>query len=522
MTPEAEVIQALFNIQNKEGHTVPFALNSAQVSYDSERTQRDLIPKPRQKGYSSYGVGLQVVKCLGVPGTRAVLMSHEASATQRLLDKAQFYLKYINGPQAELGRHSRNELYFPKTESTYYIGTAGSRAFGRGDTITDLHISEYGWWETDGLKHVAGLMQAVPKTGSIRIESTGNGRANDFYYMVSHAKKLGYNVHFRPWFADDEYSLPPPLDWAPEGHENYFQDLKSKFHLSEAQLYWYYVKLLEFRGVLRTMQQEYPSSLVECFQATGGSVYGLIEGYEDVGWTWALIEGIRTDMLQGHPREGYHYILGADPSGGTGNDEAAIQILCAETFEQVFEFGLNTIDPVDFGHYVVKVGKKYNEAFIVCEANSHGIAAHNILKKEYNRTKLYKEKVFLNKAGQIRYGFNNISETQKQRMIGASKECLEQGLKLYGKDTIDQMKLFYEDPKTGKTGGPEDGKVIALCLASVGLQKPLYLGYRKEAIAPRPEPKVVTLPKGMSMTFEEIFKRKLDPMKLYGIPRQLH
>ena len=119
ISPEGQVIEAMFKIQNKDGMQVPYTLNPSQRAYDEQRTKRDIIAKARQKGFSSYGVALQVVKCLGIPGTRAVLMSHEAGATQRLLDKAQYYIKYLNGPQPELGRHSRNELYFPKTESTY-------------------------------------------------------------------------------------------------------------------------------------------------------------------------------------------------------------------------------------------------------------------------------------------------------------------------------------------------------------------------------------------------------------------
>jgi hypothetical protein len=335
--------------------------------------------------------------------------------------------------------------------------------------------------------------------------------------MVTHAKKLGYRVFFRSWHEDDEYTLNPPPTWEPEGHEHYFQDMKSRYHLSDSQLFWYYTKLMEFRGDLRTMQQEYPSSLEECFQATGGSVYGLVDGYENLNWQWGLSpEGVRCEYLPGHPRKDAHYIIGADPSGGTGNDEAAIQIVCLETFEQVFEFGLDTIDPIDFAHLLSKIGKRFNEAYIVCEGNNHGIATLAVLKKEYNLQKLFKMNI-PHKSGKIRYGFTN-NEMSKHLMIGASKEMLEQGFKIYGKDTIQQMRLFTEDPKTGKMGGPEDGKVIALCLACIGVKKfAQWINWE-----PPPERRVISMPVGMSMTFDEIFKKKVDPTRLYGMPRQIH
>ncbi len=502
MTPEGKVIQTLFRIMNKESQMVDFHLNPSQQAYDSVRSQRDLIPKARQKGFSSYGVALQTVKCLGMPGTRAVLISHEAGATQRLLDKAQFYIKYLKGPQPELGRHSRNEMYFPKTESTYYIGTAGAKAFGRGDTITDLHISEYAWWETDGLKHVAGLLQAVPVKGNIRIESTGNGMTNDFYYMCSNFKQLGYNLFFRSWHDDDEYQLPlPQAPWYPEGFENYFQDMKTEFNLKEGQLYWYWRKLLEFRQDLKMMQQEYPSSLEECFQATGGALFPGFKETKRQEWKWRVEDSRRIEYLQGHPLPNRTYVIGADPSGGTGHDEASYIILCLETLEEVEEFGNSGIDPVDFGLLLSKVGKKYNEAFIVCESNHHGIATHSTLLKTYPHQKIYKKHIPMGQV-QIKYGFMTTEES-KHALIGSINEALDLGLVLHGSELSKQLREFSEDPTSKKMQGPRDDRVIALGLSCTGYFR--YERFKKISMPP-PIPKEDRLQKGMVVYFDDILK----------------
>lgn len=454
---------------------VDFLLNPSQLAYDSVKTKRDIISKARQKGFSSFRVAEQLVKCLGVEGTRAVLISHEAGATQRLLDKAQFILKHLKGPQAQLGRRSRNELYFPKTEATYYIGTAGARAFGRGDTITDLHISEYAWWETDGLKHVAGLMQAVPMTGSVCIESTGNGRANDFYFMAKNAKKLGYQIFFRGWWEDLEYSRELDQPWEPEGFEHYFQDMKTTYNLNPEQLYWYWTKLLEFRLNLKVMQQEYPSTIMESFQATGGGVYEEIPYQPNKNWTWGIVEGQRVNYLPGHPVEKYHYVLGGDPSGGTGNDDAGLHIICLETLEQVLSFHDNSVDPVDYGHLVAKLGKRFNEAWLVIEANNHGIATHSILKKEYPLQKIYKRKLPTGKISKPLYGIMT-TESSKHELVGATKEVFEMGLRLYDPKTKEELEGFIENPDTKKMYGISDNLVIALGMACVGVKK--YYPYR--------------------------------------------
>jgi len=519
MTPEAKAIQLLLSIPNKQGVQVPFNLNPSQLAYDSCRTNRDIITKARQKGFSSFGVAIQTIKCLGIPGTRAVLISHEAGATQRLLDKAQYYLKYIKGPKPELGRHSRNELYFPKTESTYYIGTAGSKAFGRGDTITDLHISEYAWWETDGLKHVAGLMQAVPTTGCIRIESTGNGMNNDFYYMSTHSQQLGYNLFFRSWHDDDEYQLPlPSTSWEPVGFENYFQDMQTKYNLKPEQLFWYWMKLCEFRQDLKWMQQEYPSNIDECFQATGGQVFPDAKRQETQEWKWKVEDGRRIEYLSGHPRPGWHYVIGSDPSGGTGNDEAAYIVLCLETCEEVEEFGNSGINPVDFGLLLAKVGKKYNEAFQVCESNNHGIATHSVLLKVYPHQKIYKRHLPVH-GGKIKYGFHTTEDT-KCELVGAINTTFDTGLVLHGTTLVQEMKAFSEDPKTGQLGAKSDNRVIALGLACIG-----YIRYErfKSIDLPKREKKVYQPGSGMIIRFDEVLKNieEQRQRKMGYFPNQL-
>lgn len=507
LTPEAQAIEKTFWILPKIGARVRFRLNPSQRAYDLIRSERDIVTKARQKGFSSLGIAYQTVECLGKEGTRAVLISHEAKSTQRLLDRARFYLQYMSaeyeirdhetgeviGTQdvplsVDLGRHSRQEFYFPQTESTFYIGTAGARAFGRGDTITHLHISEYAWWESDALRQVAGLFQAVPKGGTIRIESTGNGKQNDFYYMVVNAKELGYQVFFRAWWQDPEYQEEPQEDWMPIGFEEYFADMKSDYNLNNSQLYWYWKKLLEFRLNLPLMQQEYPSSVEECFQASGASVFPDIDGFDNPNWTWKRHSSqypYRIDYDNTHPREDRTYVIGADASGGTGHDEAAVQIITLETFEQVYEFGHDRIDPVEFGHFLVDLARHYNQAYIVHESNNHGITVDAILRKDYTTSRLYLRKLPTRKS-RAGYGYFT-GETTKPALAGVILQALELGLILYGESTIDELYEFEEDSH-GRMGGPQDGKVIALGLACVGYFK--WMNLAKSLTTPQAKPHI--------------------------------
>lgn len=523
LTPQARAIEALFPIQDKEGHRVPFKLNPSQKAFDQVRlsSNKNLITKARQKGFSAFILALFAIDCMGQEGTKAVVVSHEGDATQRLLNRVHYYLKHMNGPKPVLGRHSRNELYFPKTESTFYIGTAGSRAFGRGDTITHLHLSEYAWWGEDALKHVAGLWQAVPKTGKIYVESTGKGRSNDFYQMFKDHKGLGFNHFHRSWWEDDEYSLPVPEGWQLQPpwieprHMEIMYALKDQLpQLKEGQLFWYYQKLLEFRGKVNTMQQEYPSTPEECFQATGGSVFPNADYQDSEKWIDGYHLNVYSSHLEGHPKQGLHYVLGSDPSGGTGNDDATILVFCVETMEQVFEWVDNRTNPVRLGTLIREVGEHYNEAFCIVEANNHGISTLAVLKEIYPRMSIFKRATPLH--SEPKYGFLT-SDNSKAGVTGLLNELLEEGLIIYSKRLRDAL-LAFEEYADGKMEGREDHLVIAACLAGVGLRKQEVYRHTKPEIIINPyqEALRVANQNHMYMTYDEIFAKRRAPQGLFN------
>ncbi len=490
---EAEAIRTLFFVQTKEGVKVPFVFNHAQQSLDKVdnpygRT-RILIAKARQHGFSTAVLGKFTIRCLGNEGRHAVIMSHEADATQRLLDRSHYFLKHIRGPKPVTGRNSRNELYFSKTESTYYVGTAGSRAFGRGDFITDLHCSEYAWW-IDPVKHATGMFQAVPYNGRIYIESTGNGRNNDFYYMWQNAVKMGYERLFYPWWAGNEYEVEPHTSdgvYRPDlpRHQEYLLKLQAQFTLNDRKMQWYEDKLKELREDLRMMQQEYPSEPEECFQASGGTIFqNVVRGYSPL-WLAKSVIGYQVFKLEGHPTKSLHYCIGADPSGGTGNDDAAINIFCTQTGEQVLEFHYNTVDPITFAKVLVELAKLYNEAYVTSEGNNHGAAVTPYVKTHYLPNNIYKSKVGT-ATTPPKYGWYN-TNFNKHQMIGLMQEWLDQ-VTVYGEQTTQELKAF-EETEEGQLGGKSDNLVIATGLAMMGLKRFNYLRDEHNKPAPEVKPK---------------------------------
>jgi hypothetical protein len=75
-----------------------------------------------------------------------------------------------------------------------------------------------------------------------------------------------------------------------------------------------------------------------------------------------------------HPEYGKSYIVSADVARGDGSDYSTAIVSCIDTMEQVAEYR-GKLPPSQFGELLVQIGKRYNDAMIICENNSIGYAA---------------------------------------------------------------------------------------------------------------------------------------------------
>jgi len=184
---------------------------------------------------------------------------------------------------------TKQDIFFDKTNSYYYIGTAGQKAFGRGDTIHRAHLSEFAFWKNPEI--IAGISEAVPLFCPLVIESTANGRGNRFYDYWQAAKSGDsiYTPYFVPWFIDDEYQLVEK-DLArlnandnirekivSENYDEEEKDLIKNHNLSKYQIWWRRWKIWDLADMF---QQEYPENDVDCFLQSGRPVFKLVRMIE--------------------------------------------------------------------------------------------------------------------------------------------------------------------------------------------------------------------------------------------------
>ena len=533
-----EVIETLFRIPSKAGEIVPFKLNNVQEDFMFHKSQRTDVLKARQFGISSIILAWFLVECMS-HFARCVMIAHDSEATRKLLQRGRFMLQNMKGPKPQLSRDSDQELAFPKTGATFFIGTAGTRNFGRGDTITHLHCSEYAFWP-DPRTLSSGLFQAVPhKTGVIVRESTANGYGTYHHQQVIKAMKGSsrFRLLFYAWYIFAEYESMTPLVGEYDERE---LELKAKFNLSDAKLQWRREKIEEdFNGDEMLFCQEYPATIEEAFLVSGGSMFSNVrweignsnwikarEMSKVLGGSLYLLSthlnlgsggGLNLDTSRALP--GYHYSFGIDSGGGTGRDYSELQGVCLETLEQVVVFRSNTLAPPLFAKACVVIAKIFNNAFIVPESNSHGLSTISTIRNtepyKSNPSWIYRQRL-PSKASSVNKmlrasttGFKTTS-TSKPYLIGVLQSLLPE-ITLYDEVTVDQLRGFgeREEGTLGNVEGSNDDAVIALGLASEGILK-LRIRYPSMGDEPKPSyPRIE--PNKTIVDFEDIFSRMPSP-----------
>jgi hypothetical protein len=256
---------------------VPFVLNKAQryfhdrVEEQQRRTGkvRALALKGRQQGMSTYIGGRFYHRVTHGRGLRCFILTHEQDATDNLFGMVERY--HDNCPalvRPHTGAANAKELYFDRLESGYAVGTAGTKAVGRSQTIQFFHGSEVAFWP-NAATHFAGVIQAVPDLPGTEIilESTANGIGGEFHERWRQAEAgIGdFIAVFVPWFWQDEYRRAVPEGFVLTEEETEYMQAHG---LDLEQMAWRRAKEADLKDPL-LFKQEYPATAAEAFQMSG-------------------------------------------------------------------------------------------------------------------------------------------------------------------------------------------------------------------------------------------------------------
>ena len=260
---------------------VPLQLNKAQAylhqCLEEQRAAhekvRALVLKGRQQGISTYIGGRFYWRTTHGKGIRCFILTHEQDATDNLFTMVSRY--HDNCPsllKPQTGAANAKELSFHRLESGYAVGTAGTKAVGRSQTIQLFHGSEVAFWPNAGT-HFAGVVQAVPDLPGTEIilESTANGVGGEFHERWQQAERGegDYIAVFIPWFWQEEYRRDVPRGFEITDEERKYMVAHG---LDMGQIAWRRNKIAELKDPI-LFKQEYPATAAEAFQMSGHDSY---------------------------------------------------------------------------------------------------------------------------------------------------------------------------------------------------------------------------------------------------------
>jgi hypothetical protein len=268
-------------IRTKAGDLAALQFNGVQdyvhARLEAQRREtgkvRALVLKARQEGLSTYIGARFYHRATFYKGVHVYILTHEQDATATLFAMVERFHRHLPPDvRPTTGASNAKELYFPRLDSGYSVGTAGSKAVGRSKTVQLFHGSEVAHWP-NAKEHMAGVLQTVPDLPGTEIvfESTAAGIGGEFHerWQQAEAGDGDYQAIFVPWFWSLDYQRPAPLGWELNDEEEEYGRL---YGLTIPQLVWRRAKLAELKDP-NLFRQEYPATAAEAFQATGHDAF---------------------------------------------------------------------------------------------------------------------------------------------------------------------------------------------------------------------------------------------------------
>ena len=408
------IIESAFKVVDKNKEVVPFIFNDPQNLFYQERTTRDDVVKAGQLGFSTMIDAILTVKFLLVPNSWSIVISHEEEATTRLFQKVDFFIKNLPPWLSQFyipGKNTEGDMVNKFCNSKFYIGTAGSRAFGRGDTPHYVHMSENSRWRDDG-RIQTGLIRAVPPNDPhtwIVKETTANGEGTPHHIEYQRAKdgKSEFTPHFIPFFSNPDYRIAGetiPDEDLTEKEISMLErfpiekEKQNKGYIDMGNIVWRRKMIRSLpieagRPPEQMFAQEFPIDDVEAFLSSGNPIFSqealsrykakardpiFVGNMDGVGDNVSLTETPQGWLkLWDHPAMDDKFVIFADV--GEFSDFCVATVVNRKTWDVVGKFRA-VMRAHAFGDELNRLGRYFNDALLAVEANNMGISTIDRLK----------------------------------------------------------------------------------------------------------------------------------------------
>lgn len=472
-------IDNLYKIVNKDGKLIRFKRNPAQKHFDENKHSRNIILKSRQLGMTTYEAIDSFDEMVFRKNFKAVFIAHTKEQAQLIFDD-KLRNAWATFPLAPL-YHKINEksgvlkvAFQPVDDPANDTSSISVQLSGRSGTYQRAHVTELAKMQKlkpeDAKEIISGTIPAIPASGRMDIESTAEGDYGIFYSMYMEAlenyelykdnlPKMVFKPHFYNWRWDTEdIDRVAAQDGviSIERMENraFFEHRLREHNLSEKELSYYYNKWLSLNKDENILLQEFPTTIDEAFVSSGNKFFNQralsLQKFRD-----PIIVGRWRYYARRDPA--HVYVMGVDPSGGTGNDYAAIVVIDLTVGEVVAEFWDKWTKPEELAIEAVEKAKLFNNCVLSIEENNHGHAVI-VAAKHLGYTNFYYrlEQGELDDKEQQRIGFQSNRRTKPLIMHGLNaaigdfslripSQFMTRELKSYPREMIDKLRRDEED-----------------------------------------------------------------------------
>lgn len=517
-----------------ENKLTRLVMNEIQQELHFNLSGKDVVIKSRRQGLSTYFKAAFFANSVVNSGRNVRIVPHDPDTEAQF--RADFRVMYENLPahlKPETKYYSEDLIEFKdpiKGTINSRVSTAsvqpGHEGKGRGQTITDLHLTEPPFWRGDAKKAATSLMEAA-QGGRVAVESTAFGIDwTHAIYQQGKKGEAGWRSFFFEWWWKRSYRVPgarfaqgrkrewvlllpgqtlkeiwsvPSSDASQADRiakRNRFDQAKVTedeiavckliaAHLSRQSkvkrfskivwnddrvaefLAWRRAKIADLPGGEAQFKVEYPENDVDCFEQTGRPV---IQGrYLKV-----------TCEVQG-PVEGHEYIIGVDTSlGHETGDPSAIEVLDLTTGRQVHSETLKR-SPDLLAYRVAELHELFNWAVCVVERNNTGIATirelQKLIQEEYIfryldrrlQRKIEDGELTAEEAFAVaEFGLPTTDANKAEYAIELERAVRTGEIGLSSEEWCEEARtcVWFDNGKWGAMSGYHDDRVIALAIAN--------------------------------------------------------
>ena len=278
-----------------------------------------------------------------------------------ILDELAFYKSdrmvqsIISAAIPTLTRTSGSQIYISTPNGTvgsgsYYYNQVQEAKMGLDPDTKYLQI---GWWEIPDDNNMHGPKRGYNKQLAQAIQE-------DYYHNPAIRKK--WNDYFEPIGKDPNSNPFLKSQFGSLGEFKYRQEILHEFIISGDRVLT--------PDTMTKIKSRLKDPIMKDYLCLNGKPVKEMRNY----WVWK------------HPEPKGKYIVSLDPSQGTSQDRACIQVLDVENMEQCAEF-YGFAATTQLPNMVKDIARVYNDAYVVIEANSIGDGVFNAL--YYNQNDPY-------------------------------------------------------------------------------------------------------------------------------------